>query len=85
MGSPELPQDDQNDFNASAMSNVTVGAMDNGSDGSDESDIETMDNDYGGYQPLPGDDDNTVPMNEDDNEADEPQVTRSYIKFRMFS
>lgn len=75
MGSPELPQDDPNDFNASAMNSVSIDAMDNASDASDDSDNEPMDFDYAGYQPLPGDDDlNTIPMNGDDDLTDDPQV-----------
>lgn len=75
MGSPELPQDDPNDFNASAMNSVSIDAMDNASDASDDSDNEPMEFDYAGYQPLPGDDDlNTIPMNGDDDLTDDPQV-----------
>lgn len=75
MGSPELPQDDQNDFNASTMNSISIDAMDNGSDGSDESDTEAMDYEYAGYQPLPGDDDlNAVSTNEDELQVDEQQV-----------
>lgn len=75
MGSPELPQDDPNDFNASAMNSVSIDAMDNASDASDESDNEPMDYAYAGYQPLPGDEDlNTTPINGDDELMDDPQV-----------
>lgn len=75
MGSPELPQDDQNDFDASAVNSVIVDDMDNGSEASDESDNEPMDYDYAGYQPLPGDDElNTTPMIADDDRVDEQQV-----------
>lgn len=77
MGSPELPQDNNGDFDASTVNSHPVDAMDNASDVSDDSDNETtMDHDYAGYQPLPGDDElNTVPMNEDDNRLDDQQVS----------
>lgn len=78
MGSPELPQDDQNDFNASAGNAVTVDTMDNGSEASDDSENENepMDYAYAGYQPLPGDDElNAVSMDDgDDDQMDEQQV-----------
>lgn len=83
MGSPELPQDDQSDFNAASLNSVFVDDMDNASEASDDSDNEAMDYGYAGYQPLPGDDElNTVPMNVEDDQTDEQQVFCHSIIFQ---
>lgn len=83
MGSPEPPQDDQHDFDPSAMISVPIDPLDDADEASDDSDTAQMDYDYAGYQPLPGDDE--LNTNNQINEDDDDDQTETQVFYLLLS
>lgn len=82
MGSPELPNEDENTIQRPQVNNLPMhGAV--GGTTSDESDIENDDG-YAGYQPLALDDEiNDFNMDDEDNEDIDNDFPSNFASFQV--
>lgn len=82
MGSPELPNEDENTISRPQVNNLPMHGAVGGT--SDESDNENADDGYAGYQPLAIDDDtNDFNMDEDNDDDDNDDYTSNFASFQV--